>query len=303
MGGCQLLPVGSPLQHLRPLVPCSNNPRVSVAGTRQANWERNTWPELSRLASDVPEAAVHFQGEYFVTGRSVARRTPARIDDRQRTGITCGPRTPILPSASGSRSCRIRVLGSRTRFRTYVPSSLFHSHSTPAPPFRSLFHSFPAPTPPSSGGAAFLSLFPISSTSRTHLHSTPQFRPLPASSLGSYDFGTAFTTVCINTAIYLPYLASQCLAAGVKLKRAAFAHLSDAATAHVSGQPAHLLVNCTGLGARKLGGVEDANVVPARGQTVLVRNESPGIGADSSGTDDGEEELAYVIQRAAGELC
>jgi D-amino-acid oxidase len=25
-------------------------------------WEKNTWPELARLAKDVPEAGMHFQG-------------------------------------------------------------------------------------------------------------------------------------------------------------------------------------------------------------------------------------------------
>lgn len=26
-----------------------------------SKWERNTWPELARLANDVPEAGIHFQ--------------------------------------------------------------------------------------------------------------------------------------------------------------------------------------------------------------------------------------------------
>ena len=70
---------------------------------------------------------------------------------------------------------------------------------------------------------------------------------------------------------------------------------------HHSGQKAELIVNCTGLSARKLGGVEDTNMVPARGQTVLVRNEAIGI-VGGSGTDDGEDEICYVIPRAAGKI-
>lgn len=58
-------------------------------------------------------------------------------------------------------------------------------------------------------------------------------------------------------------------------------------------------MNCTGLGARKLRGVEDQNMIPARGQTVLVRNEADFM-CDSSGTDGGDEEVCYVMQRAAG---
>lgn len=105
-----------------------------------------------------------------------------------------------------------------------------------------------------------------------------------------------FTSVCINTALYLPWLVSQCLKAGIVVKREIFGHISDAAKVHHSGKKAHLVVNCTGLSAGKLGGVEDRNMTPARGQTVLVRNE-PGF---MSGIDEWDEELTYVMQRAAG---
>ena len=43
----------------------------------------------------------------------------------------------------------------------------------------------------------------------------------------------------------------------------------------------------------------DEDVIPARGQTVLVRNEVDGMYA-SSRTEDGEDEMFYVMQRAAG---
>ena len=80
-----------------------------------------------------------------------------------------------------------------------------------------------------------------------------------------------------------------------------FGHISEAAHAHHSGQIAEVVVNCTGLSAGKLGGVEDKNVVPARGQTVLVRNEAIGI-VGGSGTDDGDDEICYIIPRAAGKI-
>ena len=80
-----------------------------------------------------------------------------------------------------------------------------------------------------------------------------------------------------------------------------FKHISEAAYAHHSGQKADLIVNCTGLSASTLGGVEDKSVVPARGQTVLVRNEAIGI-VGGSGTDDGDDEICYVIPRAAGKV-
>jgi D-amino-acid oxidase len=125
---------------------------------------------------------------------------------------------------------------------------------------------------------------------------------VPKSSLDdSIQSATVFGSVCINTAIYLPWLVSQCLKNGVKFQRAVLNHILDA---HTVVQPARkkadMIVNCTGLGAAKLGGVLDQTVVPARGQIVIVRNDSHGRMMDFSGTDDGPEEACYVMARAAG---
>lgn len=43
----------------------------------------------------------------------------------------------------------------------------------------------------------------------------------------------------------------------------------------------------------------DATIIPARGQIVVVRN-SPGAMFTVSGTDDGEDEVCYIMERAAG---
>lgn len=93
---------------------------------------------------------------------------------------------------------------------------------------------------------------------------------------------------------------SQCLKNGVTFKRAVFPHVSDAAApgVHPDGK-VDVVVNCTGLMATKLGGVEDKTVVPARGQIVIVRNDA-GKMLDVSGTDDGDGEACYVMTRAAG---
>lgn len=113
------------------------------------------------------------------------------------------------------------------------------------------------------------------------------------------DGGSGFTSVCINTALYLPYLTSQCLKYGAVVRRGIVSHISEAASLHHSGKPADLIVNCTGLSSLRLGGVEDKNLYPGRGQIVLVRNE-PGVMASTSGTDDGPDEAVYIMQRAAG---
>ncbi|KAG6366067.1 hypothetical protein INS49_000243 [Diaporthe citri] len=111
-----------------------------------------------------------------------------------------------------------------------------------------------------------------------------------------------FTSVCINTAVYLPWLVGQCRRLGVVFKRASLAHISEAASlagASSGGSKADIIVNCTGLMASKLGGVMDAKVSPARGQIVVVRNVSPFMVATSS-TEDAPDELVYVMTRAAG---
>ncbi|KYK54287.1 D-amino-acid oxidase [Drechmeria coniospora] len=129
----------------------------------------------------------------------------------------------------------------------------------------------------------------------------PNFRPLPKEQLGpDVDFANVFTSVCINTAIYLPWLVSRCLENGVVFKRVVLDHIAGAAAPGIHpASRVDLVVNCTGLMASTLGGVEDKTVVPARGQIVLVRNEA-GKMMDISGTDDGDEEACYIMTRAAG---
>lgn len=105
--------------------------------------------------------------------------------------------------------------------------------------------------------------------------------------------------MCINTAIYLPWLVSELLKLGAVMKRGIASHVADAAKLHHSGRTADLVVNATGLGSLKLEGVADTKMYPARGQIVLVRNEA-GVMASTSGTDDGPDEAVYIMQRAAG---
>ncbi|KAL4778211.1 FAD dependent oxidoreductase [Aspergillus varians] len=126
------------------------------------------------------------------------------------------------------------------------------------------------------------------------------FKSLPKDQLApGIDNAQVFTSVCINPAVYLPWLLGQCRKNGTIFKRAAFKHVSHAANAHHSGRTADIVVNCTGLSSKKLGGVTDDKLHPGRGQTILVRND-PGRMVSASGTDDGEDELFYMMARAAG---
>lgn len=145
---------------------------------------------------------------------------------------------------------------------------------------------------------------PLADTSVVSLYTSPstdqlQLRILEKSELPpSCDTGTSFKSVCINTAIYLPWLAGQCLKHGVTIKRGILNHVSEAPSHHSTGS-ASIIVNCTGLLASKLGGVMDPTVYPGRGQIAVVRNE-PGAMFTTSGTDDGSDEAMYIMQRAAG---
>lgn len=64
------------------------------------------------------------------------------------------------------------------------------------------------------------------------------------------------------------------------------------------------VVVCTGIGARFLGGVEDSEVFPIRGQTVIVRAPWVRFGITASGSKDenGEEVFTYVIPRRSSDV-
>jgi D-amino-acid oxidase len=108
--------------------------------------------------------------------------------------------------------------------------------------------------------------------------------------------GINLTTFAINPNIYLPYLQSQLLKLGTTFIRRRLSHIREALS--LTNVIPSALVNATGLLSSELGGVEDKNVYPTRGQTILVRNACSKIYARSSVTNDGEG--TYVIPRPFG---
>lgn len=131
----------------------------------------------------------------------------------------------------------------------------------------------------------------------------PDYRELRADELPAnhaFVSGCEFGSVCINTATYLQWLVGQCAARGVVFRRGVLAHVADAAGMSHTGRKADVVVNACGLQACKLGGVMDAKVLPARGQTVLVRNESGGVMTATSGCDYSDDEMVYTMTRAYG---
>lgn len=99
----------------------------------------------------------------------------------------------------------------------------------------------------------------------------PYFRETPKKDLPKgIDNGRNFGSLCIDTMIYTAYLKGQCFKQGVVFKRAVIKHISDAGKHHHSGQKVDVIVNCTGLLARKLGGVMDLDVIPVRGMALFI---------------------------------
>jgi len=113
------------------------------------------------------------------------------------------------------------------------------------------------------------------------------------------DSGCEWTSVCINTVLYLSWLVGQCRSLGVTFKRAVLKHITEASALGPQGARVDIVINCSGLLASRLGGVMDKTVIPVRGQIILVRNELAPM-LTTSGTDDGPEEILYVMKRASG---
>ncbi|KAK7956289.1 D-amino-acid oxidase [Apiospora aurea] len=188
---------------------------LPMATKPSSRWERQTWPELKRLAEEVPETGIH----------KMKSRVYRREKDLQ-----------------------------KLRGGEYAFDGLFKED----PWYKTLFE---------------------------------DFRELSKDELPrGVASGAEFTSVCINTMLYLPWLAFS----------------------STSPRPPHgvtrggskkakvdLVINTTGLMASRLGGVADQDVVPVRGQVVVVRNEAPYM-VTKSGTDDAEGDVFYIMTRAAG---
>ncbi|KAK2465596.1 hypothetical protein APHAL10511_002488 [Amanita phalloides] len=143
------------------------------------------------------------------------------------------------------------------------------------------------------------------------LKAMPNHQVLPKDKLfrNAVD-GATFDTVNINAPQYLPYLFSRFQAAGGKVVRATVQSIDqvinpDAPVTSVSvgdgPMPASVdaLIVCLGLGARKLAGVDDKNVYPIRGQTVIMN--APWIRSGVAASNE-KGAFSYIIPRVSGEV-
>ena len=105
-----------------------------------------------------------------------------------------------------------------------------------------------------------------------------------------YAGGYEFDVPVIAMPKFLPWLRTRCEALGVKFETRTLADVREA-RAFASNSERAFVVNCTGLGARRL--VNDDLVKPVRGQVVYLKQDC-GYGL----FDDDPNALAYLIPRA-----
>lgn len=115
------------------------------------------------------------------------------------------------------------------------------------------------------------------------------------------NVGFRFNSVTITTPHYLPYLYQKIISLGGTIKRANIDHIQDANKHHHLGTKPDLIINCTALGSRYLGGVEDENMYPVKGHIVVLSNSCYGQYSVRDVADPGVEgELFYIMNRKEG---
>ncbi|KAJ7593507.1 FAD dependent oxidoreductase [Mycena floridula] len=133
------------------------------------------------------------------------------------------------------------------------------------------------------------------------------FKVLPRSSLiGQAVAGVSFSTVTIDTPVYLNYLLSRFLAAGGTIIRGTVQHINQIVEGGArmligskNPSPPDAVIVCAGLGARFLGGIEDKTMYPFRGQTIVVRAPWVNFGR---GLTIKDRSSTYIIPRRSGDV-
>ena len=108
----------------------------------------------------------------------------------------------------------------------------------------------------------------------------------------------SLTTVSIDPPVYLPYLLARFLANGGSVIRSSVQHISQVLEGALTPFKPDALVVCAGIGARFLGGVEDKDVYPVRGQTVLIR--APWVKFGRTLNHAGA--ITYIVPRRSGDV-
>ncbi|THU83082.1 nucleotide-binding domain-containing protein [Dendrothele bispora CBS 962.96] len=124
--------------------------------------------------------------------------------------------------------------------------------------------------------------------------------------------GTEFTTVTVHSLKYLLWLKDRFTKAGGRFFKSHVGHIRVVLEGlenekGVPSPPPDAVIVCTGLGTRSLGGVEDKDMYPIRGQTVIINapwvNEMPEMYYSVANDELGDETgITYIIPRADGSV-
>jgi D-amino-acid oxidase len=109
----------------------------------------------------------------------------------------------------------------------------------------------------------------------------------PADLPDGYAAGWRLTAPIVSMPVYLGYLMARLDRAGGRLREAEFGSLAEAAALTT----APVIVNCSGIGARRL--VPDLDVTPVRGQVVVTGN--PGLSEFFIGVGEEPGEVSYYF--------
>ncbi|RCH79813.1 hypothetical protein CU098_003470 [Rhizopus stolonifer] len=105
--------------------------------------------------------------------------------------------------------------------------------------------------------------------------------------------GHFYTTVLVNSPVYLKWLELKFKELGGTIERKVIRNLKEFAS---ENEDIDVLINCTGLGARYLGGVQDKAMYPTRGQTVVIKANH----IKRTMTFIGDHGITYIIPRSDG---
>ncbi|CAG8479004.1 3110_t:CDS:2 [Ambispora leptoticha] len=126
----------------------------------------------------------------------------------------------------------------------------------------------------------------------------PNFKVLRKPHLpANCEFGVSYTTVSLNVPKYLRWLLNQFKESGGQTVNKRLAHIKEA-----FGPDIDVVVNCSGVSARTLGGVEDEAVYPTRGQTVVVWAPHVKSIVTKRSTVAGNYDITYLIPRDDGQV-
>ncbi|KAG7089197.1 hypothetical protein E1B28_010899 [Marasmius oreades] len=140
----------------------------------------------------------------------------------------------------------------------------------------------------------------------------PDFRKISNDRLVSgAASGVEFTTLTIDTPRYTAYLLSRFLAAGGSITRGSVQHINQLLEGgagvfnsdNKKPTPVDAIVVCNGIGAQTLGGIEDKDMYPIRGQTVLVRAPWIKFGRTISNISKSMlDKASYIVPRRSGNV-